>query len=70
MGGGDMLGQVLSLIAKFALVGGSLWILMGAWLFGSGLKDQNGPQTQSGMWQIIGGGIILAAAGLFSAVAI
>ena len=70
MGGGDILGQVLSMIAKFAFAGGSLWTLMGAWTFGGGLKEQNGPQTQSGMWQMIGGGIIVAAAALFATVAI
>lgn len=38
--------------------------------FGGGLKDHNGPQTQSGLWQIVGGGMIIAAAQIFSAVAL
>lgn len=33
-----------------------------------GLKDHNGAQTQTGMWQAIGGGMIIAAAALFSQV--
>ena len=39
--------------------------MWGAVVFAGGLKDHNGPQTQSGLWQIVGGGIILAAGLLF-----
>ncbi|WP_307741401.1 hypothetical protein [uncultured Mobiluncus sp.] len=70
MGGGDMLGQALQLFTKFAIIGGGLWTVWGVINLAGGLKDQNGPQTQSGMWQAIGGGMIVAAASLFSAVAI
>lgn len=70
MGGGDMLSQALELFTKFAIIGGGLWTVWGVILLAGGLKDQNGPQTQSGMWQAIGGGMIVAAAALFSAVAI
>ena len=35
---------------------------------GGALKDQNGPQIQTGVWQIIGGGLIIAAAALFKVI--
>ena len=50
----DLLNQVLQLFVRF----------------GGGLKDHNGPQTQSGLWQIVGGGMIIAAAQVFNAVAL
>ena len=53
----DLLNQVLQLFVRFATIGG-------------GLKDHNGPQTQSGLWQIVGGGMIIAAAQVFNAVAL
>ena len=66
----DLLNSVLELFVRFAQIGGGLWLVWGAVVFGGGLKDHNGPQTQSGMWQIVGGGLILAAATLFSSIAI
>ena len=64
----DLLNQVLQLFVRFATIGGGLWLGWGA--FGGGLKDHNGPQTQSGLWQIVGGGMIIAAAQIFNAVAL
>ena len=52
----DLMNQVLELFVKFATIGGGLWLVWGAVTFGGGLKDHNGPQTQSGLWQIVGGG--------------
>lgn len=60
-----LLQSVLDLISSFALLGGSLWLLWGAIVLGGGLKDSNGPQIQTGVWQVVGGGLILAAAALF-----
>ena len=60
----DLMNQVLELFVKFATIGGGLWLVWGAVTFGGGLKDHNGPQTQ-----IVGGGMIIAAAQIFSAVA-
>ena len=37
---------------------------------GTALKDQNGPQIQSGAWQVVGGGLIVAAAQLFNNIAV
>ncbi|MBU5428405.1 hypothetical protein KQI41_18610 [Tissierella pigra] len=64
----DLLNQVLTLITRFAIIGGGLWLVWGAVVLAGGLKDKNGPALQSGIWQIVGGGLIIAAAALFSSV--
>lgn len=63
-----MLQQVLNLFVQFVQIGGGLWLVWGVVTLALGLKDQQGPQIQSGLWQIVGGGLILAAATLFSSV--
>lgn len=62
----DLLTQVLNLITRFSIIGGGLWLVWGAVVLAGGLKDKNGPALQSGIWQIVGGGLIIAAAALFS----
>lgn len=64
----DLLNQVLELVTKFAVIGGGLWLVWGVVVLAGGLKDKNGPALQSGIWQIVGGGLIIAAAALFSSV--
>lgn len=66
----DMLNTVLSLFSKFAIIGGGLWLVWGAIVTGGALKDHNGPQIQTGVWQIVGGGLIIAAAALFMKIAL
>lgn len=66
----DLLNQVLSLVTKFATIGGGLWLVWGVIVLAGGLKDKNGPALQSGIWQIVGGGMIIAAALLFNSIAI
>lgn len=61
----ETLKSVLDLISTFALLGGGLWLLWGAIVFAVGMKGSNGSQQQEGIWQIVGGGMILVAAGLF-----
>jgi len=70
MDGTSMLTSVLDLFSKFAIIGGGLWLVWGAIVFGGALKDHNGPQIQTGLWQIVGGGVIIAAAALFSKIAL
>lgn len=65
-----MLAQAVELFTKFAIIGGGLWTVWGVITFALGLKDHNGTQTQTGMWQAIGGGMIVAAAAMFSQVQI
>lgn len=65
----DVLSSALSLITKFAIIGGGLWGLWGIIILATGLKDKNGPELKSGIWQIVGGAMIVAAAALFNSVA-
>lgn len=64
----ELLNQVLTLVTKFVIIGGGLWLVWGVVVLAGGLKDKNGPALQSGIWQIVGGGLIIAAAALFSSV--
>lgn len=57
--------SVLDLVTKFATVGGGLWLVWGVIVLAGALKDKNGPGLQAGIWQIVGGGLIIAAAALF-----
>lgn len=66
----DLLNQVLQLFVRFAQIGGGLWLVWGAITFGGALKDQNGPDMKSGMWQIVGGGLVIAAVSLFGAISL
>ena len=62
----DLLNTVLSLVVKFLQIGGSLWLIYGVVVLASGLKDKTGPQIQQGIWQIVGGGLILGSVTLIS----
>lgn len=59
---------VIELITKFVTIGGGLWLVWGAVVLGVAIKDHNGPGMQTGIWQIIGGGVVIAAAQLFSSI--
>lgn len=69
-GSSDVVTSALQLFSQFAIVGGGLWAVWGVITLAGGLKDQNGPATQSGVWQVVGGGLIIAAAALFSTLAL
>ncbi|CAM2078035.1 MAG: Permease [uncultured Clostridium sp.] len=66
----DIMSTVITLIVKFCTIGGGLWCVWGVIVLAGALKDKNGPSLQSGIWQIVGGGMIVAAAQLFSSIAI
>ena len=66
----DLLNNILQLFTKFAIIGGGLWLVWGTIVTAGALKDHNGPQIQTGVWQVVGGGLIIAAAALFQSVAI
>lgn len=61
-----LMNTVVELVSKFAIVGGGFWLVWGVIILAGALKDKNGPALQSGIWQIVGGGMIIAAAALFS----
>ena len=69
-GNSNVVSNVLDLFAQFAMIGGGLWAVWGAITLAGGLKDQNGPATQSGVWQVVGGGLIITAAALFKTIAL
>lgn len=62
----NLLQQVFTLVSRFTLVGGGLWLIWGTIILAGALKDKNGPQLQQGIWQIVGGGLILVAATWFA----
>ncbi len=64
----ELLNQIIGLVTQFAVIGGGLWAVWGVVILATALKDKNGPALQSGIWQIVGGGLIIAAAALFSSV--
>ena len=66
----SLLKSVLDLFTTFAILGGGVWLVWGVIVLAGGLKDHNGPQIQTGVWQIIGGALIMTAAGLFKALAV
>ena len=62
--------QRVAALQPVRIIGGGLWAVWGVITLAGGLKDQNGPATQSGVWQVVGGGLIIAAAALFSNIAL
>lgn len=67
--GSSVVTSALQLFSQFAIIGGGLWAVWGVITLAGGLKDQNGPATHSGIWQVVGG-MIIAAAALFSNIAL
>lgn len=64
----DLLNDVLELMKRAVLIGGGLWLIWGVIVFALGLKDKNGPGLQAGIWQIVGGALILLAVSLFASI--
>ncbi|WP_394987928.1 hypothetical protein [Scardovia wiggsiae] len=60
--------SVLTTLSTWVVIGGGLWAMWGAVTLGGGLSDHNSPQIQNGVWKIVGGAIIIAAAALFKTV--
>jgi hypothetical protein len=50
-GSSSVVTSALQLFSQFAIIGGGLWAVWGVITLAGGLKDQNGPATQSGVWQ-------------------
>lgn len=67
--GATLLNNVLGMLTQFAIVGGAFWAIWGVIVLAGGLKDKNGPALQSGIWQIVGGILIIVAAAMFNTVA-
>lgn len=65
-----MLDTVITLIVRIVQFAGGIWLLWGVIVLASALKDHNSPQMQSGIWQIVGGALILLASTLFSSLSL
>ena len=57
----ELLQNVIKLIVGAITLGGSLWTVFGVIILAGGLKDKNGPGIQSGIWQIVGGVLVIAS---------
>lgn len=62
----EIFNSVISLLQQTVMIGGGLWMLWGVIVLAGALKDHNGPGMQSGIWQLVGGVLILSAGALFS----
>ncbi len=65
----ELFNNVVTMITKFATIGGGLWLVWGVIILAGGLKDKNGPALQSGIWQVVGGALIISATSLFGSIA-
>lgn len=68
IGGAHLINDVLNMVTQFSIVGGAFWAVWGVIVLAGGLKDKNGPALQSGIWQIVGGALIIVAAAMFKTV--
>ncbi len=64
----ELVTNVLNLVTQFSIVGGAFWAIWGVIVLAGALKDKNGPGLQSGVWQIVGGALILVAAVMFNSI--
>lgn len=56
----DALTDAQSLLSKAATAGGGLWAVWGIVQLGINIRDHQGPGISGAIWQIIGGGLIMA----------
>ena len=66
----EIITQIINLISNVVLFGGMLWALFCVIQLAGGLKNHNGGDINSGLWQIAGGVLIILAAALFKQVSI
>ncbi len=68
IGGATLISDVMNMVTQFTIVGGAFWAVWGVIVLAGALKDKNGPGLQSGIWQLVGGALIIVAAALFKTV--
>lgn len=66
--GPEIITTSLNMVTQFTIVGGAFWAVWGVIVLAGGLKDKNGPALQSGIWQLVGGALIMVAAAVFQTV--
>ena len=67
---GSVVTSALQLFSQFAIIGGGLWAVWGVVNLAGGQKGQIVTNTLSGGWQVGGGDQSIAAAALFSNIAL
>ncbi len=68
VGGATLISDVMNMVTQFTIVGGAFWAVWGVIVLAGALKDKNGPGLQAGIWQLVGGALIIVAAALFKSV--
>ncbi len=68
IGGATLISDVMNMVTQFTIVGGAFWAVWGVVVLAGALKDKNGPGLQAGIWQLVGGALIIVAAALFKSV--
>ena len=63
---GTLVNSIFGFMVQFVIVGGALWTVWGIVVLAGALKDKNGPGLQGGVWQIVGGALILIAGFMFN----
>lgn len=57
----DMLKEMLALLSTFVAVIGGVWAVWGVISFALAINDHNGGGIRSGLLQVAGGGLVIAA---------
>lgn len=61
--------DAMGLLKTAVIAGGTIWLVWGIIVLAGALKDKTGPEIKQGIWQVVGGAMILAAAALIDRVA-
>ena len=64
----ELFSGVINLIRVAVIAGGSLWLIIGVVILALGLKNKEAPQIQSGIWQVVGGAMIIAAGAFLTSI--
>lgn len=66
----DLFNQVLSLASNGVIAFGSIWLVWGLIVLGSGIKDKTAPDIKQGIGQIVGGAMVILAGALITQITI
>lgn len=61
----SLMDNILGLMTQITILGGAMWTVWGVVALGLAMKDNNGPNLQHAVWQIVGGALILIAGVMF-----
>lgn len=60
--------SVMNIVQSAIKAFGIVWVVWGAVILGTGLKDKTAPDIKQGFGQVVGGVVIYLAAGLLSGI--